>query len=108
FRILLDNAEKYELGSQALNQFWSQLAGAILMVALIPSLAIAGFAVAANLVQHQLLISTHPITPKLSKINPLAGAKRLFSQEALVNFLKGLVKLAVVAAVLWFVLAPEI
>jgi flagellar biosynthetic protein FlhB len=108
FRILLDNAEKYELGSQALNRFWEQLAGSILMVALIPSIAIMGLAVAANLVQHAPLISTQPIMPKLSKINPLEGAKRLFSQEALVNFVKGLLKLAVVSAVLWFVLAPEI
>jgi len=108
FRILLDNAEKYELGSQALNRFWEQLAGSILMVALIPSIAIMGLAVAANLVQHAPLISTQPITPKLSKINPLEGAKRLFSQESLVNFVKGLLKLGVVSAVLWFVLAPEI
>lgn len=108
FRVLLDNAEKYELGSQALNQFWSQLMGSILMVALIPSIALAGLAVAANLVQHAPLLSTEPITPKLSKIDPLQGAKRLFSQEALVNFVKGLIKLAVVSAVLWFVLAPEI
>ncbi len=108
FRVLLDNAEKYELGSQALNAFWGHLMGSILMVALIPSIAIAGLAVAANLVQHQPLISVEPLMPKLSKINPLEGAKRLFSQEALVNFVKGLIKLAVVSAVLWFVLAPEI
>jgi flagellar biosynthesis protein FlhB len=108
FRILMENAEKYELGSQALSTFWGHLAGSILLVALIPSIAIAGLAVAANLVQHQPLISTEPITPKLNKISPLQGAKRLFSQEALVNFAKGLIKLALVSAVLWFVLAPEI
>jgi flagellar biosynthetic protein FlhB len=108
FRILLDNAEKYEVGSQALNQFWGNLAGSILMVGLIPSVAIAGLAVAANLVQHQPLLSIEPIKPKLSKINPIEGAKRLFSQESMVNFAKGLIKLAVVSAVLWFVLAPEI
>jgi flagellar biosynthesis protein FlhB len=108
FRILMENAEKYELGSQALSTFWGNLAGSILLVALIPSIAIAGLAVAANLVQHQPLISTEPITPKLNKISPLQGAKRLFSQEALVNFAKGLIKLALVSAVLWFVLAPEI
>src|SRR5690606_20754746 len=70
--------------------------------------AIAALAIAANLVQHQPLLSIEPIKPKLSKVNPLEGAKRLFSQEALVNFAKGLIKLVVVAAVLWFVLAPEI
>jgi flagellar biosynthetic protein FlhB len=107
FRTLLENAEKYEVGSQALAQFWSNLAGSILLVALIPSMAIAGLAVAANLVQHAPLLSIEPITPKLSKINPLEGAKRLFSRDALVNFLKGLIKLTLVSAVLWFVLAPE-
>jgi flagellar biosynthetic protein FlhB len=108
FRLLMDNAEKYEVGSQALSQFWGHLSGTILLVALIPSLAIAAFAIAANLVQHEPLISVEPIKPKFSKINPLEGAKRLFSQEALVNFLKGLLKLAIISGVLWFVLAPEI
>lgn len=108
FRLLMDNAEKYELGSQALSQFWGNLSGTILLVALIPSLAIAAFAIAANLVQHEPLLSVEPIKPKFSKVNPIEGAKRLFSQEALVNFVKGLLKLAIISGVLWFVLAPEI
>ncbi|MBK8083847.1 MAG: flagellar biosynthesis protein FlhB [Devosia sp.] len=108
FRILLDNAEKYEVGSQALAGFWGNLSGSILLVGLIPSIVLMAVAVAANLVQHRPLLSLDPIKPKFSKVNPLEGAKRLFSQEALVNFVKGLLKLAVVSAVLWFVLAPEI
>jgi flagellar biosynthetic protein FlhB len=43
--------------------------------------------------------------PKMEKISPAAGFKRLFSSESLVNFAKGLVKIFVVgglmAAVLW-------
>jgi len=108
FKTLLDNAEKYEVGSQALSSFWSNLAGSILLVGLIPSIVLMGVAVAANLVQHRPLLSLDPVMPKFSKVNPLEGAKRLFSQEALVNFVKGLMKLAVVSAVLWFVLAPEV
>ena len=63
---------------------------------------------AGNLVQHRPLVSVDPITPKFSKISPLGGLKRMFSKEALVNFVKGLVKLSVVSGVLWFVLAPEV
>ncbi len=107
-KILLENAEKFEVGSQALSQFWSDLAGSILMVAMIPSIVLMAFGVSANLIQHRPLLSLDPIKPKFSKINPIEGAKRLFSSEALVNFVKGLIKLAVVSAVLWFVLAPEI
>ena len=105
---LLANADLYEVGGSAFGAFFSQLAGTILVVSLIPMIVLAGFAVAGNLVQHQPLLSVHPITPKLSKISPIAGFKRLFSSEALVNFAKGLVKLAVISAVLWFVVQPDI
>jgi flagellar biosynthetic protein FlhB len=45
-------------------------------------------------------------SPKFSKISPLAGAKRMFSKVALVNFLKGLIKLAVIGSVLTALLWP--
>ena len=107
-KVLLGNAEKFEVGSQALAAFWGSLSTSILMVAILPSIVIAAFGIAANLIQHRPLLSLDPLKPKFSKINPLEGAKRLFSTEALVNFVKGLIKLAVVSAVLWFVLAPKI
>src|SRR5690606_23420279 len=59
-------------------------------------------------VQHMPLLSLDPIKPKLSKISPISGFQRLFSTEALVNFAKGIVKLTVVSAVLWFVLRPDV
>lgn len=105
---LIANADLYEVGSAAFGVVMWQLIGAILLVAIIPMLVVAAFATAGNLVQHRPLVSVDPITPKFSKVSPLAGAKRLFSPEALVNFVKGLIKIAVVSAVLWFVLAPEL
>lgn len=105
---LIANADLYEVGSAAFGAVMWQLIGAILLVAIIPMLVVAAFATAGNLVQHRPLVSVDPITPKFSKVSPLAGAKRLFSPEALVNFVKGLIKIAVVSAVLWFVLAPEL
>lgn len=105
---LLANADQYEIGGAGFGAFFYQLASSILLVALIPSLILTVFAVAANLVQHRPLLSADPITPKFSKISPVAGFKRLFSTEALVNFGKGLAKLGVVSAVLWFVLQPEV
>jgi flagellar biosynthetic protein FlhB len=106
--VLLDNAEKFEVGSQALTQFWNDLAGAIMMVAILPSVVLMAFAITANLVQHRPLLSLEPLKPKFEKINPIEGAKRLFGVDALVNFAKGLIKLGVVSAVLWFVLVPEL
>ncbi|MDP2781450.1 flagellar biosynthesis protein FlhB, partial [Devosia sp.] len=64
-------------------------------------------AVAGNLVQHRPLLSGEPIKPKLSKISPVAGFKRLFSPTSLVNFAKGLAKLAIVGAMMLAIMWPE-
>lgn len=90
-----------------LGNFFNNLALTILSVALIPMVILAAFGIAANLVQHRPLLSLEPITPKLSKISPFTGAKRMFSRDALVNFAKGLFKLGVVGGVLVAVLWPE-
>lgn len=108
FRGLLSNADRFEVGGAALGEFWMRLAMSILLVALVPSIVLTVFAVVGNLVQHRPLVSTDPIKPKFSKINPLEGAKRLFGQESLVNFVKGLVKIAIVSAALYFTLWPQI
>lgn len=105
---IIANADMYEVGGAAFGAIFWNIMGAILLVAVIPMIVVAVFATAGNLVQHRPLVSVDPIKPKFSKVSPLAGAKRLFSKEALVNFAKGLVKLAVVSGVLWFVLAPEV
>ena len=104
---LLSSADSFEVGGAALTNFFMGLATNILGVALVPLVVLAGFAIAGNLIQHRPLISAEPLTPKLSKVSPLEGFKRLFSRDSLVNFVKGLVKLGAVSGVLFAVLWPE-
>jgi flagellar biosynthetic protein FlhB len=106
-KTLLANADEFEVGGPALGNFFNNLALTILSTALTPLVILAAFGIAANLVQHRPLLSLDPIIPKLSKISPLAGAKRMFSRDALVNFAKGVFKLGVVGGVLVAVLLPE-
>lgn len=106
-KTLLANADQFEIGGPALSAFFNNLAATILLIALVPLAILAGFGIAANLVQHRPLLSLDPIIPKFSKISPLAGGKRLFSRDALVNFVKGLFKLVVVSGVIFAVLWPE-
>lgn len=53
-------------------------------------------AIIANLAQIQFLFSTESIVPKLSKINPLEGFKRIFSAKSLMELAKQLAKLTVI------------
>ncbi len=106
-RGLLANAGRMPADGPALFDLASRLAiGATAAVGL-PLLLILIASMAGNVIQHRLVWSYDPVTPKLSKISPLAGFKRLFGQAAWVNFGKGLAKLATVGAVLVFVLWPQ-
>jgi flagellar biosynthesis protein FlhB len=73
----------------------------------LPLLVLILAAIAGNMIQHRLVWSGESLKPKFSKISPLAGLKRLFSKQALMNFLKGLVKLTLLGAVMAALLWPE-
>ncbi len=80
----------------------------VLIAALgVPLLMLAIAAIAGNMLQHRLVWSAESLKPKLSKISPLAGAKRIFGKQALANFAKGLFKLVALGAVMTSILWPE-
>ncbi|MGL1922192.1 MAG: flagellar biosynthesis protein FlhB [Hyphomicrobiales bacterium] len=64
--------------------------------------------VAGNLVQHKPLMTTEKIKPKMNKISLLAGTKRLFSSQSVMNFLKGLFKLVIVTSLIVWAVLPDI
>jgi flagellar biosynthetic protein FlhB len=63
--------------------------------------AVAIGAVAATLLQTRGTVSARPLAPRLEKLSPMAGLKRLFGTEGLAEFVRSLLKLALVGAVLW-------
>jgi flagellar biosynthetic protein FlhB len=65
-------------------------------------------AIAGNAVQHRLLWTTEPLAPKLNRISLIAGAKRIFSKHALVQFAKGILKLIIVGSVIYVIGSSEI
>ncbi len=63
-------------------------------------------ALAGHLVQARPVLTAEKIKPKLSKISPVEGFKRVFGAQALVNFLKGVAKLTLVSAAAFMALWP--
>ncbi len=106
-KLILMNADQFELGGAGFSAFFNGLALALLGTVLIPLVVLSSCAILANLIQHRPLLSAEPLIPKFSKISPLAGAKRLFSTESLVNFGKGLLKIGIVGTVVVMVVWPE-
>lgn len=106
-RKLMVHAGDIDLTGPGFATFINSLVFGILGVALLPLGFMAIFAIAGNLVQHAPLLSTEPIKPKISRISPVSGAQRMFSGEALFNFAKGLVKIAIVSIALFVTIWPE-
>jgi flagellar biosynthesis protein FlhB len=105
--LIMMNADRISLDGDGLGGFFNNLAMALLGTVLIPLVVLSFSAIIANLIQHRPLMSAESLKPKLSKISPLAGAKRLFSSESIVNFLKGLFKIGIVGAVVIAAVWPE-
>ncbi len=53
------------------------------------------------------LIAPAAIEPKLEKISPISGAKRLFSLKSVMELLKGIVKMVLVGFVAYLIVSPE-
>ena len=60
-------------------------------------------AILGNIIQFGFVFSFDPAIPRMSKINPAEGFKRIFSMKQLVNTVFSLVKTIVIAAALFFV-----
>ena len=71
-----------------------------LAVALAPfAVLVMLFAIAGNVLQSGLVMAPPKIKPDFSKLSLLAGVKRMFSAKSMVEFLKSIAKLVIVAVV---------
>jgi len=79
---------------------WKMFGALAMIIGLLMLAALAG-----HIVQQGFLWAPDKIQPKISKISPLAGFKRLFGMQSLVNFGKGIGKMTIVGliafAVVW-------
>jgi flagellar biosynthetic protein FlhB len=107
FRGLMANAHRVPVDGGGLTRLASRLGIEVVAAIAVPFLLLMLAAIGGNMIQHRLVWSLEALTPKLSKISPMAGAKRLFSKQAIANFVKGLIKLTLMAAILTALLWPE-
>lgn len=107
FGVFLGRMHQVPLEAQSMARV-AQDAAFVMMQAVALPFAFALMAgIAGGLVVHRPLFTAEPLTPNLSRISPMSGFKRLFGREALVQFLKGLIKFALVGIVMYAVLMPE-
>ena len=97
FRISVDNFYNF------FNGVTSEVVKTIAPFMIIVS--VAGLAVC--LLQTGLLFTLQPIMPKLSKVSPLAGFKRLFSIKSLAELVKSILKVIIIAYTAYIVVGKH-
>ncbi|WP_309627767.1 flagellar biosynthesis protein FlhB [Brevundimonas sp.] len=87
--------------------------GAIALWAVAPFLGVVMLAtilggVGGNVAQSGLIFTAEKLKPDWSKVNPLAGFKRIFGPDGVVQFIKTFLKLIAVGVICWLVLKPHL
>jgi flagellar biosynthetic protein FlhB len=86
--------------------FWYLFQRIVLILApLVCVVAIAG--VVGNVAQFGFMIVENVLTPKFSKLNPIAGLKRVFSVRGLVELLKSILKIIIIGGISYATLKGE-
>ena len=106
-RNLIANSWMIRTDGPGLLALLQQIEYALIVAIGVPFLLLMLAAIAGNMIQHRLVWSAESLKPKLSKISPGAGFKRIFGKQAVANFAKGLFKLAALGTVMTVVLWPE-
>ncbi|MCP4579116.1 MAG: flagellar biosynthesis protein FlhB [Deltaproteobacteria bacterium] len=78
----------------------------IIMAPIMISVVVVG--IAANVVQVGFLFTMEPLTPKLSKFNPITGMKKFVSLRSLTELIKSVLKILYIGTIAWLVLRGEL
>lgn len=73
-----------------------------ILLLLLPFFVIGIFiSIAVNMMQFKFKVSTKPLKPKFSKLNPLNGFKRMFSAEKLMELAKSIMKIVLIGYLIY-------
>ncbi len=103
----IENAHQVSMNQSGLMAAFAHSGRTMAGVLALPFILAIVAGLASGLLMHRPLWTTEPLAPKVSRISPMAGFKRLFGKEALVQFIKSLLKFVIVTVLLLAVLWPN-
>src|SRR5699024_1278544 len=89
---------------ESIMQLFKQILIKFAMIVAPMMLVVAIVSIASNLLQVGVLFTSEPLKLDLKKINPISGAKRIFSIRAIVELLKSLFKIVVIGIITFSVI----
>jgi len=65
-------------------------------------------AILAHFIQYGFVFSGESVKPDIKKINPVEGFKKIFSMKSLIEFIKSIIKVALLSFLVWVVIEGNI
>lgn len=103
----LANADAFSVDGAGAGKALSHAAFTGLFIIAAPLVGCIVAILASSWLQNGFLFTAEPLMPKLDRISPISGFKRLFSLRSVVEFLKGLIKIIIVGVVAFIAVYPE-
>jgi flagellar biosynthesis protein FlhB len=103
----LAKAQEFSLDASGLRSIMNHALWVMVLVCGVPFAAIIIAGIASSMSQHRFVFSAEQLKPKLNRISPVSGFKRVYGKEALVQFLKGLFKISLVGAAVSIIIWQE-
>ncbi|MFT2097226.1 flagellar biosynthesis protein FlhB [Marinomonas sp. 2405UD66-6] len=97
FNFLMEREDLFDLSRMIFHLYQSVVAMMDSILLLMSVLAVAG--IVGSIALGGLNFSWEPLTPKLSKLSPISGLKRMFSAQSLVELLKSIAKVSLVGLI---------
>ena len=106
-RAFLENAHQVPMDGRGMMGLMEFSMGRFFAIIAIPFIFALLAGIASGMIMHRPLFTFESLMPKMDRVSPMAGFKRIFGKEALVQFIKSLVKFALVGTLIVAVLWPE-
>lgn len=104
---VLASSYSIRMNANNLTDYMANIMSSVLGYLVLPIIILMTGALLGAVLQHKPMLSTEKIKPKLNKISPLAGFKRLFSMQNFVEISKSVLKLIIVGSVVLILVWPE-
>ncbi|PCI32186.1 MAG: flagellar biosynthesis protein FlhB [Alphaproteobacteria bacterium] len=104
---ILGSSYKISMDGNNLRAFAAETFGGVFSYLTLPAIILMVGAFLGAVIQHPPILTVEKIIPKLSKISPLAGLKRLFSMQNFVEITKSIIKIIIVGCVVLLLVWPE-
>ncbi|MDD5722902.1 MAG: flagellar biosynthesis protein FlhB [Syntrophales bacterium] len=107
-RWLFSQSGQFDIDSGSIQLLASVVVTKVFYVFFPLFLVVLSVALVANYLQVGFVVSGAPITPKFSKISPIKGFQRLFSMRSFVDLMKNLLKISIIAFVVYITIKGEL